>query len=641
MSSERFQPPVPLTSGQPAVATSQPLSAGEHTVANLPRTALRHWKYLVACSLVSLVAGYLAAGKLSRHTWTHEATLLYNRPAGIASYTPPDADSLSKLFKARATLARVTEAFDNTFPLMQLDRGLIVPAPFGSSVINVTLAWPDREQGQAVLNKTIELFQEMLARQRADALEQVAQGLRASRARCKEELARARLAVTDFSRTHGSADILADLTALRQTLADLERSLATSRSELSASEARIRALASPANKQLPELIADATLPARKKIGEVEALLAERRQDFQRLSQAQHQAAELEHEAMAVDHERQRIDDELSMVEQLCGAHTSGFTVVQPATESLINPTSNKTKLFGACTVLTWLLLAAPLFAFEVLRSREPAALTTARRLGMPLLARLGQPEAGAAGDEHRLHANYDAVRLLALRIQQSLDQPGSAIMFCGLDWTPAPKWLLLNLARCFSERGERILLLDLGRADWPSAGCELNPPVVSGAERLAPGSNGHDLAYANGLSRPNGRTNGHAAAHARSHAAVAEPEAPSLAAWLASQSTDPDELISPTAIPDVDQLQVGDCPLPREAWGTARMSDLMKQLRQRYTLILVSGLTTSRVVDMQLIAARVDGIIFTMPEGAEVEAHSNAVVRDLAHLNAPVLGLIA
>lgn len=634
MSSDRFQPPVPLYSRQSAIGPVEPHNAAEQMAAVLPRVARRYWVYLVACACVSLVAGYFVASKFCRHTWTYEATLLYNRPASIASYTPPDADSLSKLFKARATMLQVSEAFDRQFPLDQLDRGLIVPPPYGSSVVNITLAWPDRVQGEEVLNKTIELFQAMVARHRAEALEQVAQGLRTSQVRCKEDLVRAHQAVSDFSRTHGSSDISADMSGMRKTLADLEHSLATTRSEISASEARFRALVNPGHKQLPQLLEEATLEQRKKISELEALLAERRQDFHRLADVHHQAAELEREALAVDHERQRIDDELSVVEQMCRTHLSGFTVVQPATESLMNPMSNKTKLFGACTMLCWLLLATPLFAFEVLRSREPAAVTCARRLGMPLLAYLGQSEVAAPDDEHRLHWNYDAVRLLALRIQQSLEQPGSAIMFCGLAWAATPRWLMLNLARCFSERGERILLFDLG-GECSKPGSELNPPIVGSGDRLnLHGSNG----YSNGASHTNGR-NGHAATHAGPHAVLAEPEG--LAAWLASQSTDLDELISPTAIPDVDQLQVGDCTLPREAWGTARMSDLMKQLRQRYSLILVSGLTTSRVVDMQLMAARVDGIIFTMPEGAAVEGHTDAVIRDMAQLKAPVLGLIA
>ena len=71
------------------------------------------------------------------------------------------------------------------------------------------------------------------------------------------------------------------------------------------------------------------------------------------------------------------------------------------------------------------------------------------------------------------------------------------------------------------------------------------------------------------------------------------------------------------------------------------MTDLLLELRSRYTLILISGPTTARSVDLQMLASRVDGVVLVNTPGVRnVERASNEVVRELAELHAPLLGLI-
>jgi uncharacterized protein involved in exopolysaccharide biosynthesis len=580
-----------------------------------------HWKYLSFCSVLSVVVGFVVAERSSTLRWTQETTLLYSKPAAIASYTPPDADSLSKLFKSKNTLLKLSEEFQHAFSAEQVDRSLTVDPPYGSCILHVSLAWPDRDQGAAMLNRTVELFRQQVAQQRDQSLQQVAKGIRASRQRCKQELTEARQAGSDFAKSQGVIDVNSEMTVLRGSLAELERDLATARSEQATKEARFRTIGNPNNVELPGLIEDATLATRKIVAELELLLGDRRREHQRLMDIHKDAHELEQDLVSLSHEKQRLDDELSVIEQLCAEETSGFTVVQPATESLGSPTSNKRKLLFGLSLLLGLMLFAPIMALEAAHNRESAIKAWARRLGLQLLVH-EKSSVAIAEEDFGTPASYDAMRLLALRIQQSVKQPGSAILFCGLNSNPTPDWLLWNLARCLSERGERVLLVHSELA----CACEQDSvPATANDNRLLAG---HSSTVRN-------------SAGSDLESTTAVDSGRGLAAYLTAGSLDLERLIDPTQLVDVDQLQLGDCPLPREAWGTQRMNELLYRLRERYSLILFSGPTIEQPIDLQMLAARVDGIIFSMPDKCLVSPMASAVVRDLTQMHAPILGLIA
>ena len=338
-----------------------------------------------------------------------------------------------------------------------------------------------------------------------------------------------------------------------------------------------------------------------------------------------QSYELEQEVLSVTHDKQRLDDELSVIEQLCAEETSGFTVVQPATESLGSPTSNKRKLLFALSLVTGLVLSRnAIVLLEVAHRRESPLTMWARRLGLPLLVQENSPVT-VAEDDFGTRANYDAMRLLALRIQQSVKRPGSTFLFLRAQ-LPANAltgcygiWPVV----CRSRRQGRVLIVHSGSLG--PCGREVVPEPMN-ERRMSPS---YSLAGRNGASR-------------HGEPATVEPDVHGLAAYLTAGSLDLEGLVEPTHLADVDQLQAGDCPLPREAWGTLRMNELLYRLRERYSLILFCGPTVEQpVVDLPPLAARVDGIIFSMPDKNLVSPNAAAVIRDSTQMQAPILGLIA
>ena len=230
-------------------------------------------------------------------------------------------------------------------------------------------------------------------------------------------------------------------------------------------------------------------------------------------------------------------------------------------------------------------------------------------MGLPILARI--PAVSAPSRSRRKaeqDAEYDSLRRLALRIQQYVDKPGYVVVFSSLTEQAIPVELLAKLAQCFADRGERVLYVDL--QSETAARTSAAVPALLTAGVTAEGSSGQ-----NALTVPNG-----------------------LADYLTMPDVTVEGIVKPTDIPSVDVVTAGSVPVPREGFGTRRMSDLIGEVRQMYSLVLINGPGITRSVDLELLASRADGIVFGAIQTRAIDPLAETVVRDLLEVDGPVLG---
>ena len=213
----------------------------------------------------------------------------------------------------------------------------------------------------------------------------------------------------------------------------------------------------------------------------------------------------------------------------------------------------------------------------------------------------------------------DSLRLLALRIQQSLRRPGAVIVFSPLEHHESPISLICKLAVCFAEREELVLVVDAGGTLEESR--SVLASLFYGTPHRTAEGRPLDPTLVDGSSETQMATFG-------------------ISDYLCNEDLEIGDLVLHTKYTRVDCIHGGVCPLPREGLASRRITDLLELSRGRYSMILVAGPSTQNQTDVQLLAARADGMLFTVSPSTPISNRGHEVIQDLIDLDAPVMGLI-
>lgn len=323
--------------------------------------------------------------------------------------------------------------------------------------------------------------------------------------------------------------------------------------------------------------------------------------------------------------KQLVRSQLQALRQIKASPVKELSIVCKATWDG-KPTTTFKKLFALAFIGVSLVLAAPVFGAEYYLGRESAADETARRFGLPLLSRgalssrLNRRKAtGEFSLARTSDDGEDSLRLLALRIQQSLRRPGAVIVFSPLEHEESPISLICKLAVCFAEREELVLVVDAGGTLAESR--SVLTSLFHGTPHRTPEGRPLDPTLVDGSSETQMATFG-------------------ISDYLCNEDLEIGDLVLHTKFTRVDCIHGGVCPPPREGLASRRITDLLELSRGRYSMILVAGPSTKSQTDVQLLAARADGMLFTVSPSSPISNRGHEVIQDLLDLDAPVMGLI-
>jgi Mrp family chromosome partitioning ATPase len=313
-------------------------------------------------------------------------------------------------------------------------------------------------------------------------------------------------------------------------------------------------------------------------------------------------------------------------------------VQTPASWDTTEVFNGKKKLFVLVFAGCLLCLTLPVFAIEHFYPSGDAAELSSRKTGLPLLARGTFVAERLRHDKVNVQPlNSESLRLLALRIQQSVQGPGAIVLFSGLNHESNSIPTMSYLAECLARREERVLIIDA-----------VDRFATSGSKSL-PAPEPSSLASRNGEFRAieaageirNGKAGRKGNLVEQSREASTTDALPlGLSDYFRRHDLTASDLICGTDIPGVDMIPAGSEAFPGEVFSSARVTSLLDDCRQDYTLILVSGPSTSHPSDLQMLAARADGILLTVPESGTASGSGDEVVRDLLNLGAPVIGIV-
>lgn len=304
--------------------------------------------------------------------------------------------------------------------------------------------------------------------------------------------------------------------------------------------------------------------------------------------------------LEVDEKEKRysqLSQQLDQINQLRDCELTEYVVTSSASvNSSDDVSSNRRNLFVCSFLGCGILLAAPFVVMELLRLRPAPIQVISRRWSLPVL---GSHSPGYSGNAAaRNGVGSQDLRLMALRIQQSLVRPtGRVVLFSGLDHDESPLALIRSLSYCLAQREETVLMIQI-------------PPT---------------LAASGGF-----RFNSDGSLKARR---------PGVAEFLAETSEDASSLVLSTGVTGIDVLPGGCSAVASEAMASSRLTGLIEQFREKYSMIILCGPSTLYPADLQMLAARADGIVFTVNQDSVNSVYGNEVIGDLLELGAPILGL--
>lgn len=369
------------------------------------------------------------------------------------------------------------------------------------------------------------------------------------------------------------------------------------------------------------------LAGEGQIRHLEEFLKNKQSELQRLVTLRKRSQELTERVQVALNERQQAEARLASLRNSLEAESDYFSIVEPPGPALYPVRSNARRWFVLSFGGIGLLLVGPVLLKEALSHRERPAESAARRLGLPVLAR-------SETSTLSKHAYFplesgrddDCPRMLALRIQQFLEKPGSVMLFSSLNHRPPSIGLIARVAHCFVQRGERVILVDIGKTLEGRIGFSelVNEEALEAARKRVVENNRAGMPRF--LLRSKHRV---------------EEQPLGVSDYIGGIESDAEHLILSSCIAGVDCLLAGSIPLPPEGVASRRMTDLLDQLRQKYSRVIVLGPTTAHPVDLEMLAARVDGIIFSTVGPRTENMQGEEVVSNLIDLDAPILGFVA
>ncbi len=293
----------------------------------------------------------------------------------------------------------------------------------------------------------------------------------------------------------------------------------------------------------------------------------------------------------------KLSQQLDQIIQIRDCQLPEYIVSRPAMLLRNGNESNRKKLFAFVLLGSGLVLMIPSAVIELLRLRPSPINVVSRRWNLPVLGIQSPDVRSKAGVLEPSGMSQHELRLMALRIQQSLFRPkGRVVLFSGLDHDESPMGLIRSLANCFSQREESVLMIQ-------TLPCQL---AINAAKADANKS--------------------------------LKPANPGVAEFLAGEYDDATELVKGTGVVGVDFLPGGCTVTASEAMASSRLTTLIDQFREKYSMILLCGPSTLHPADLQMLAARADGIVFTVNKRSLKTVYGAEVISDLIELGAPILG---
>jgi capsular polysaccharide biosynthesis protein len=327
---------------------------------------------------------------------------------------------------------------------------------------------------------------------------------------------------------------------------------------------------------------------RSKIGRMEETLAAVRQRKEKRLLVLSEGELLEKKYKELDSRRLQFEDQLGDLRTL-GSEVKIDTPAKPKRDPF---SSNFKKIAAGAFALPLALLFGGMVLVDAVTNIGTAR-TLARRLGLPVLGSF--PTAGTA-------AVPAESRALALRLRQSVSEPGGVLLFSPLSGNRGVNELVCDVCRYLALQDEKVLILDGRIGDSQETA---TPPWVS---PMATGGMG----LANGLVQ-----------------------------YLVFEGQSVWDAVLPTRFPGVEYLPAGGPCTTTDVLASQQMRELLETLRRHYSLIVVVGPSVDHPIDTEILSGYADAVLGVLHGPARLgPSNTETLVRSLRVGGTPLLGAV-
>ncbi len=281
-------------------------------------------------------------------------------------------------------------------------------------------------------------------------------------------------------------------------------------------------------------------------------------------------------------------------------HTD-FSIVSEAINPLYPRESNRRLIAVAVTVLLFLFGFTLLLVTIALDMRIKSAGDARQKLQVPILQTIGyiRNKGRLLPSDEGESVHIEAYRILCRPLREAHPQKGATFLVTSTTDGEGKSTVAINLATVFGRQDERVLLIDaqIRKSEQPSP---FAPFLIDEDPKLGDG----------------------------------------LGEYLSYKVFDHQQIISPTRLSGVDVIvRRGEAVIP-DLLQSARMRELMENLKQQYSLIIMEGPPVQDCVDSDILSSYADSILFvTACDTLKPDAIQRSIKR-MQHTNAHFEGIV-
>jgi len=338
---------------------------------------------------------------------------------------------------------------------------------------------------------------------------------------------------------------------------------------------------------------------KKKIAYLTTDIARTKERLEVLANFQREYAILSKEASERSGRKGELEQLLSKARKDYDSPDSGFVTVSEARPPSQSIKSNRKTIFAAVLFLGTAVGFCIMLTLELLDTTIKSGAELQNKFSTPVVGLIPniKPPDDLLPDGTKF-AQIELFRIIGHSIRRQIPKKGARILITSTERGEGRTLVAANLAACLGRQDERVLVMD----------AQIRPMLSQ-----------IDLRY---MIAEDTRT------------------LKGLGEWLSFEVNELEDIVWPTVLPGVECIpRVGESVTP-DLLGSARMRELLEELSERFSLVLIDGPPVDNFVDAELLAQLSDAVIYVVRSRACVSAPLKRSVERIRGTHTPLQGFV-